>query len=195
MGKKQTDPDRNGPMDSTTLESTPLKKLYDAASLILLLLISYTVYWAYSRLPERIPTHFDLTGQPDGFGSRTSIIVLAALTWIINLAFYAFIRCLPRMKRNPRFINIPHKEEFLKLPEQKQSKYWALLAEFMAGIPACLNLLMYCTLRGITDVALGEAVRLPPMYVWPAIGLLLLLPVFYTVRLFTFMGKLLRGEA
>lgn len=43
-------------------------------------------------------------------------------------------------------------------------------------------------------VAMGEAPRLPFIYVWPAIGLLVLLPVFYIVRLFNFTGKLIRGQ-
>jgi len=170
-------------------ESTRIKRMYDGANLILLLLISYAVYTAYSKLPERFPTHFNFAGQPDGFGGRASIIILAALAWVITLTFYILIRYLGR---NPRYLSMPHKEEFLKLPEQKQMKYWALISEFMAGTLAGLNLLMYLALRGIMLVAMGEATFLPFMYIWPAMGILLILSVFYIIRLATLPGKLIR---
>src|SRR5690625_5755649 len=31
----------------------------------------------YAALPDQIPVHFNLAGEPDGWGSRSSILVLA----------------------------------------------------------------------------------------------------------------------
>lgn len=174
------------------LESTPVKRFYDAANMILILLLSYTVYLAYPKLPESFPTHFNFAGQPDGWGGKATFIVLAAVAWILTLSFYILIRYLPRIARNPRYVNIPHKEKFMKLPEQKQMEYWALLAEFMAGMLAALNLLMYLSLRGIMLVAMGEEALLPFMYIWPATGLILLLTIFYCIRLISYSRKLSR---
>jgi uncharacterized membrane protein len=183
---------RTGDADMTITvvpESTPVKRMYDGANLVLLLLISYALYTAYSKLPERFPTHFNLAGQPNGWGGRTSVIILVALAWVITLTFYILIRYLGR---NPRYLNIPHKEEFLKLPEQKQMKYWALISEFMAGTLAGLNLLMYLVLRGIMLVAMGEKTFLPFMYLWLPMGILMILLIFYIIRLITLPGKLIR---
>jgi len=180
--------------NSAMPESTPVKRLYDGANLILLLLISYTIYSAYSKLPEHFPTHFNFAGQPDGFGGRASFVVLAAGAWLMTLLFYILIRYLPRMGRNPRSLNIPHKEEFLKLPEQKQLKYWALVAEFMAGILAGLNLLLYLLLRAITHIAMGEASLIPFTYVLAPGLIIVVLSILYLIRLLTLPGKLVRGE-
>jgi uncharacterized membrane protein len=46
------------------------------------------VFWTatllgYSNFPEKIPTHYNLTGQPDSFGDNTSIFILPVLSTII----------------------------------------------------------------------------------------------------------------
>jgi uncharacterized membrane protein len=181
-------------MGMPALESTPVKKFYDAANGILILVLSYTVFSVYPKLPESFPTHFNFAGQPDGWGGKSTFIILAAVAWILTLAFYILVRYMPRLARNPRYVNIPHKEKFLKLPGQKQMEYWALLAEFMTGLLAALNLLMYLSLRGITLIAMGEETIFPFMYIWPATGLILALTVFYSIRLINYSGKLSRIE-
>jgi uncharacterized membrane protein len=176
------------------LESTPVKKFYDAANVILILLLSYTVFSTYPKLPDSFPTHFNFAGQPDGWGGKSTFIILATVAWILTLTFYILVHYMPRMARNPRYVNIPHKEKFLKLPEQKQMEYWALLAEFMTGLLAALNLLMYLSLRGIMLVAMGKDSLFPFMYMWPTTGLILALTIFYCIRLINYSRKLSRNE-
>ena len=180
--------------DRIVLESTAVKRMYDAANLLLLFLVSYTVYSTYSKLPERIPTHFNFFGRPDSWGGRGSFIFLAAFAWGLTLVFYALIRYMPRIGRNPRTLNIPHKEEFLKLPEQKQLRYWALFAEFMAGLMAAVNLLLYLVIRATARIGMGEAAILPLTYMLPALLLIAFLSILYVVRLARLPGKLIRGE-
>lgn len=46
--------------------------------LVVLILLSIPLLYAtiiYDKLPETIPIHFDLRGNPDGFGSRSSIFL------------------------------------------------------------------------------------------------------------------------
>ena len=176
------------------LEPTPLKRMYDGANLVLLLLISYTVYTVYPALPERIPTHFDFSGHANGWGGKGSFVFLAALAWGMTLIFYSLIHCMPRIGLNPRTLNIPHKEEFMKLPEQKQLRYWALMAEFMAGLMAAVNLLLYLLMRAVARIAANEAALPPFDYTLPALLVIGFLSILYVVRLARFPGKLIRGE-
>jgi uncharacterized membrane protein len=176
------------------MESRPMKKLYDLANIVLLALLTYTVYAGYSKLPERIPTHFNFSGQPDRWGSRSSFLVLAAVAWGMTILFYVLIKSLPQMGRNPRTLNIPHKEEFLKLPAEKQMAYWALLAEFLAGLVAAINLLFYFIIRGILRIATGETSLLSFTEILPAIVVLGLVMLVYFRKLFVMPGKLVRGE-
>jgi uncharacterized membrane protein len=171
-----------------------MRRVFDLANLILLFLAGIFVYSSYPRLPERIPMHFDLAGRPDRWGGRGSIFVLFVFALVMTTVFYLLIRFIPRLAANPRSLNIPHKEEFLKLPAEKQETYWAIFKEFFAGLAAAINLLFYLIIRGTVRIATGETRLLPFKLLIPAFLLIVLVAVYYFVRLITRPGKLVRGE-
>jgi uncharacterized membrane protein len=49
--------------------------------------ITYRAFHGSSPLPDRIPTHFDLAGNPDGWGSPRTLLLLPA----VALGFYLVI--------------------------------------------------------------------------------------------------------
>ena len=51
---------------------------------LMILLIAYPLYH-YAELPEVIPMHFDATGQPDRFGSKSSIWILPTVGLVIYI--------------------------------------------------------------------------------------------------------------
>lgn len=53
---------------------------------------------AYTRLPERMPTHFDLHGTVDGYSSRA---VGAWLMPVVTLGVWALVRSFPRFVSGP----------------------------------------------------------------------------------------------
>lgn len=74
----------------------------------------------YGQLPDRIPTHFDASGTPDGFMQRSYV------SWFL-LPLVALISALTIFlttvwaERNPRLWNVPNKARFLALsPEQQR---------------------------------------------------------------------------
>lgn len=171
-----------------------MKRLYDLANLILLLLAGLFIRASYPRLPERIPMHFDLAGRPDRWSGRGGVIALLVVPVVITAVLYLLIRHLPRLGANPRYLNIPRKEEFLRLPPEKREVYWELLKEFIAGITAAVNLLFYLIIRGTVRIALGGSTLLPLKAMLPALIGLALILVFYFWRLLTLPGKLIRGD-
>jgi uncharacterized membrane protein len=65
------------------------------------------VFWTatllgYSNFPEKIPTHYNLTGQPDSFGDNTSIFILPVLSTLL----FAGMTILNRF---PHVFNYPKK--------------------------------------------------------------------------------------
>jgi hypothetical protein len=50
---------------------------------LLLLCGSLATHWP--DLPSRVPVHFDLTGRPDGFGSKTNLLGLPATAVLLYL--------------------------------------------------------------------------------------------------------------
>jgi len=59
--------------------------------LIIALLIILSLYF-YPRLPEIIPSHFDLHGNPDKFAPKTSLIILMA---VLIVGLYLLLTFIP----------------------------------------------------------------------------------------------------
>ena len=56
----------------------------------------------YSNIPGTIPTHFDLTGKPDGFGDKSSIFILPVISSVLYIG-------MTILNRFPHIFNYPTK--------------------------------------------------------------------------------------
>ena len=63
---------------------------YFIALLILSMPLFYAMY-IYDALPETIPTHFNIEGKPDGFGSKDSIYLAPIILGIAGFFVFALI--------------------------------------------------------------------------------------------------------
>lgn len=64
--------------------------------LILLLPILFTLY-IYPTLPETIPTHFNISGEADGFGNKNTIWLACLLLTFVAGSVYLLITHLPKI--------------------------------------------------------------------------------------------------
>ena len=71
----------------------------------------------YPQLPERIASHFNFRGEPDGWMSKDAFYVfeLGLLAFLLGL-FFCISYFLPKMPR--RLINLPNKDYWLA-PERR----------------------------------------------------------------------------
>ncbi|MDY3338381.1 DUF1648 domain-containing protein [Riemerella anatipestifer] len=69
----------------------------DIINVILLLLLFVRAIKAYPKLPQKIPTHFNLYLEPDAWGSRVMIFFLPTLAGII---LSLFMLVLPKSEPN-----------------------------------------------------------------------------------------------
>ncbi len=74
-----------------------MRKWYPALLVVLSIIVSV---YAYPRLPDRVPIHWNIHGQPNGYGSRLFATVLFPA---LLLVMWAFLRGLPRI--DPRRAN------------------------------------------------------------------------------------------
>jgi uncharacterized membrane protein len=171
-----------------------MKRLFDLANLTLLFLMGMTVTAAYPKLPARIPMHFDIAGRPDRWSGRGGLIVLLALAAVMTAALYVIVGLTAKWAANPRYLNIPRKNEFLRLPAEKQAAYWAVYREFFAGLAASVNLMFVLILDGTVRIAKGGASLLPFKAFAPALVIMALVMGLYTRRLIVMPGRLIRGD-
>jgi Ca2+/Na+ antiporter len=99
-----------------------------------------------------------------------------------------------RLGLKSRSFNIPTKEQFLKLPEEKQSTYWDLVKEFLVGLTVGTNLLWYLLVRGTLRIISGEMSVLSFKTMLPALVVMILMLIVYLRRMSTLPGKLVRDE-
>jgi uncharacterized membrane protein len=86
---------------------TPQDWLMEIMSLIGLVAMFCYIFYHYSKLPDSIPSHFDIAGNPDEFGSRIHVWVFP----VISLFLYFFLPGVLRFRhihRSSRFLRSVH---------------------------------------------------------------------------------------
>jgi hypothetical protein len=104
---------------------------YRLLNAVLLLALFAGSAWAYPRLPERIPMHFGLSGQPDRWETRSLVswFLLPAVAAGLALALHGMS---VYGGRHPELWNVPDKRRFLALDPAAQAPVIARQQRFMA---------------------------------------------------------------
>lgn len=143
------------------------QKVLEIVTIALILCEIVYVAIRYSRIGDKIPTHFDLAGNPDAWGSKATIFILLAVT----IGLYILMTVCVFF---PKMWNVP-----VKVTEQNKgiiTKYiinMVLLDKFL--IVACFFYMLVCSMEGI---ALG---------LWFTIFMLVSIlgvTFYYTIKLF-----------
>lgn len=89
--------------------------------------------WYWPALPERVASHFDAAGRPNGWSSRESFVGLMVGMTVFHAALFLGIEQVVR--RSPKkWINLPHKEEWLSPGREARTR------EILAGHLLALGL-------------------------------------------------------
>jgi uncharacterized membrane protein len=101
--------------------------------------------WAYPRLPDRMPVHFDAAGDvtrwvEPSLGGWFLLPVLGIATAGLN---YWLAGLLPK---RPHLFNFPDKQRFLDLPPNRQAPVIDRMREFLYGLALPL-LCLFATLQ------------------------------------------------
>ena len=91
---------RNEPRPVIKPTLTIADYVLEGTSLWLLIAICAYAWLVYNSLPETIPTHFNIHGQVDGYGSKWSVFIFPALALVLYIA-------LSILNRFPHVFNYP----------------------------------------------------------------------------------------
>jgi uncharacterized membrane protein len=150
------------------IKKEPLDYFLEYGALIVLIATwGFTIYH-FNKLPDIIATHFDLNGNPDGFGSKYTIWLLPVIVSLIYILIYALTR-------------YPHKFNYLtKITEHNAHKQYKLASRSMRIILFNITLLF----GFITFKEINGAYTKSSSLEWWFIPLLLLstiIPTFYMI--------------
>ena len=75
------------------------------------IIVAPLIYLAFvwNQLPEIVPTHFGISGQPDAYGSKWTLLILSA----VSIGIYFLLRFIPRL--DPRLNQARLSEHYPKL--------------------------------------------------------------------------------
>jgi uncharacterized membrane protein len=116
-----------------------------AAIAILLAVLIIVHFWAV--LPDRIPTHFGFSGQPDAWGDKVMIWLLPAVAAIIFVVFAV-------VSRYPHAFNYP-----VRITDENAQRQYLLAKSLLVWLKAEICWLFAFIVRQQIIVALGNAQR------------------------------------
>ncbi|WP_077328096.1 DUF1648 domain-containing protein [Virgibacillus siamensis] len=87
--------------------------------MIIIASIVYAIY-QFDNLPDRIPTHFNAQGKADGWGNKSSLFILPAITTATFLMMYF-------LNKVPHIFNLP-----VTITEKNASRIYRLARTMMA---------------------------------------------------------------
>lgn len=146
------------------LSSTDSGGRFRACFLILLaiVVIALTAVHGWSiwpKLPDRIPVHFGITGEPDGWSGKNWFSVFGLLGvagFILGLLGVASSRLSP-----PSLYNFPGKPLMMRLPREQQGHVLAPMREGLAWMAAGCATGLALMAKQTWQVALGERAGMP----------------------------------
>ena len=115
---------------------------------------------AWEHVPERVPLHFGLAGDPDHW-ARKSVVSWLGLP-AIAVAVAAFIYAVHRAGRPyPETWNVPEKEQFRRLAREDQKVVWEMIDTAVAGTMLLTTVILVAAQAAAYLVATGRAAGIP----------------------------------
>jgi uncharacterized membrane protein len=96
--------------------------------------LALTLFWinlfaSYNQVPVKIPTHFDLAGNPDAFGHKSQLFVLPSVASVLFMG-------LTWLNKFPHIFNYP-----IEINEQNAETQYRLATRFLRWIKGWIVLL------------------------------------------------------
>jgi uncharacterized membrane protein len=108
----------------------------------------------YSRLPDRIPLHFDLWGNPTVWGSKSRLFEIPLIFSGIVILVLA-LSALTLRDASLTGLNLPHKERLLRLPpaarREALSVVWGFVWALLVAVSLSAWLLVWMVARHAHD--------------------------------------------
>jgi uncharacterized membrane protein len=111
---------------------------------------------AYPEMPDRVATHFDVGGRPNGWSSKPALYVgWAAHVSAANAIAVAVALLMPVMlSKTPRLVNLPRKRYWLATPERRARASRVMQCGTMA-VAAAINVLFGQIFARMRDYAVN----------------------------------------
>ncbi|MGI6553129.1 MAG: DUF1648 domain-containing protein [Bacillota bacterium] len=134
--------------------------------ILALVFMAFSLYYPwvnYDRLPERIPTHFDLTGEPDAWSEKSlgQLLLGPLITNVTWLMMVLVVWWMLKVEDPRRVINGP-KEKIKKMSRERAEEVRRIAVFHMLLIMLLVSMLIMNVSIGQVQVALGYRENIGP---------------------------------
>ncbi len=130
------------------IDISPLEIVANVVSLMGMILIVVVIYKYWPQLPDLVPSHFGLNGQPDAWTSKNSLPFFA----LIPLALYILLTVIGR---KPHLCNYS-----VRLTKDNAVRLYAISVKFLAILKMILSWLFVYIFYAIAQIGLGSSWQL-----------------------------------
>ena len=142
--------------------------VFETVFLVLLVAIWGIIIWLVSRAPSVVPTHFDASGQPNAYGSPTTVLIPCVIITVVAIATL-FGAYFPKATLNLPFYN---KEK----ANPQQDRLAVLLIRILAVFMLVLLLLVALSSLVLTNHS--------PVPVLVVVGAMVVVSIVFTVLMY-----------
>ena len=142
----------------------------DAVALVALVASGLFVAANWSTLPDVVPIHFGLTGQPDGFGNKIWLAAMPA----IGLGMFLMMTLA---RRYPQMSNLPW-----KITDANREVQYALIKRLLTWIKLETSLMFAYLVYTMTLVAQGLATGIDSLVMCGFVAAMIATVVTFLVR-------------
>lgn len=138
-------------------------------ALLLLVLQVYLIIQYWPDLPERLPTHYNFRGEPDDYGSKTSILFLP----LIGLGLFVMMTFVAL---NPHTMNMP-----VRVTDENREQVYAQGVRFVHILRFLISFLFAYLLWGTISVGMGWQSQLDNRALIGFLGLLAVTMIWFFI--------------
>lgn len=130
---------------------------------------------AMSSLPEEIPIHFDLSGNPDGYGSRATLWLLPVIATFLGFLAIALLQY-------PSSFNVPGRADIAALPEKQRFPIHDLMREMLLAIFVVVQIIMLSVTGLIIAFVGAKTFPFPTYLILSFVVMPLVIVIVYLIR-------------
>ncbi len=120
------------PRPKLTIETSGFDKTLEALAIAGIISLWVVVLLKYSTLPERIPTHFNIKNEVDGYGAKDTIFILPIIGSVVFLL-------LSVINRFPHYFNYP-----IQITEENALRQYQLATRLIRLIKTGIGFTFLC---------------------------------------------------
>lgn len=146
----------------------PLKSIdiiLEVGSLMLLGIFWYFVIDNYNALPEKIPSHFNIRGEVDGYGSKSSLFILPTIASMLFIG-------LAVLSRFPHSFNYP-----VKISNTNAMYQYSISLRLLRVLKFVI-LMVFLVISWMTIRTTGATGATHSQWLLPLVLVLIFLPIF-----------------